>query len=283
MVHTVFSVDGSLYQRWQADLLAHSHRKVGQPGPLTRLWSSDRRPTDFAGLTFRATPYSRHPISGDRYAPYNKPRALHDWLWETPPTEDVLLLLDPDCVFLAPLTVRVDRGNPIAQSWSQLSGANQPVLVKRHCRKPGSVQGVGIPILIHRDDLAPLAARWLEKTEDIRNDPTSRDLAGWVAEMWGYIFACAEIGLHHTIRELAHFQTEDRVELPIIHYCHSSSDKSGRWQWDKRTYRPWKPVPNPPRTTPRTSVVLIGLLNEYATTRANRLLRRAGPRRSRGL
>ena len=29
--YTIFSVDGSFYQRWQADLLSYSHRKVGQP------------------------------------------------------------------------------------------------------------------------------------------------------------------------------------------------------------------------------------------------------------
>ena len=50
MVHTVFSVDGSLYHRWQADLLAYSHRKARQPGSLTRLWSASERPTPFAGL-----------------------------------------------------------------------------------------------------------------------------------------------------------------------------------------------------------------------------------------
>jgi len=40
-VHTVFSAEGHLYQRWQADLLAYSHEKVRQPGPLTRLLASD--------------------------------------------------------------------------------------------------------------------------------------------------------------------------------------------------------------------------------------------------
>jgi hypothetical protein len=33
-VHTVYSASSALYQRWQADLLAYSHRKVRQPGPL---------------------------------------------------------------------------------------------------------------------------------------------------------------------------------------------------------------------------------------------------------
>jgi len=63
-IHTVFSVDGSLYQRWQADLLAYSHKKVGQPGPLTRLLSADGPPTPFAGRTFHTKPYCPHRYGG---------------------------------------------------------------------------------------------------------------------------------------------------------------------------------------------------------------------------
>jgi hypothetical protein len=63
-VHTLFSVDGSLYQRWQADLLAYSHRKAGQPGPLTRLLSSDGPPTPFAGRTFQPSHIFPIPLLG---------------------------------------------------------------------------------------------------------------------------------------------------------------------------------------------------------------------------
>ena len=87
-VHTVFSVDDSLYQRWQADLFAYSHRKVGQPGPLTRLWSGRGSPSPFAGLTFQTEPYSPHPVTGDNYPPYNKPSALAGWLEEAPPAAE---------------------------------------------------------------------------------------------------------------------------------------------------------------------------------------------------
>ena len=46
---------------------AYSHRKAGQPGPLTRLLSSDRPPTRFEGRTFHTKAYCPHPATGDYY------------------------------------------------------------------------------------------------------------------------------------------------------------------------------------------------------------------------
>ncbi|HEV7992381.1 MAG TPA: hypothetical protein VGP25_11195 [Gemmatimonadaceae bacterium] len=277
MVHTVLSVDDSPYQRWQADLLAYTHRRVGQSGSLTRLWSSDARPSAFAGNTFRAPPWSPHPVSGDDYAPYNRPSALLAWVRDTPPTDETVLLLDPDCVFVAALTVEATRGEPIAQPLSYLHP--DPVLAARHCRITLSGVGVGVPIVIHRDDLCAVAEPWLAKTESIRDDRTSRRLAGWVAEMWGYVFAAAELGLHHRPRALARFPTEDRADLPLIHYCYGAASTDERWSWDKRRYRPWKRVDDPPPTVPRATVALVALINDYASEQGYRTLRTPRARR----
>ena len=81
--------------------------------------------------------------------------------------------------------------------------------------------------------------------------------------MWGYAFAAAEIGLKHDLRYLACTQMENRADLPLIHYCYSSSDAEGRWTWDKRSYRPWERVPDPPDEVPLASKVLIALLSEW--------------------
>jgi hypothetical protein len=266
-VHTVFSVDGSLYQRWQADLLAYSHRKSGQPGSLTRLLSSDRPPTRFAGRTFHTRSYSVHPTTGDYYPPYNRIMALRDWLTENPPAEEVILLIEPDCVFLRPLSEEpVSRGCPVSHPIGYMDPVPQAELVRRHCSRPELVEPAGIPtVLIHRDDLMELIPLWIEKTEDIRNDPTSRELlgGGWIADMWGYTIAAAEMGLRHKLHQLARVQGEDRADLPIIHYCYDSSSADNDWNWDKRHYRPWERVPDPPEEVPSVDKALIGLLNEW--------------------
>jgi peptidyl serine alpha-galactosyltransferase len=272
-IHTVFSVDGSLYQRWQADLLAFSHEKSGQPGPLTRLLSANGPPTPFAGRTFQTNPYSPHPVSGEYYPPYNKPEALRAWLREVPLEEEVVLLLDPDCLFLQPLTGSVSRGNPIAHPIEFMNPARHAELLEKHCLNPELVDNVGVPILIHKDDLAAVAPLWLEKTEEIRNDPRSLYLTdgGWIAEMCGYTLAAAEIGLRHTVRELSRFQMDYRADLPTIHYSYTSSDPAKRWVWDKRAYEPWERVPDPPDEVPLATKVLIGLLNEWVARQEHQL------------
>jgi len=262
-IHTIFSVDGSLYQRWQADLLSYSHRKVGQPGPLTRLLSANGQPTPFVGRTFRTEPYCPHPLSGDYYPPYNKPKALESWLRESPPAEEVVLLLDPDCVFLEPLAGLATRGHPIANPPAFMHPEHNMEFVKKHCLRPELVQGVGVPLLIHRDDLADVAPRWFKRTEEIRADPISRALVGWTAEMWGYAFAAAEVGLRHTTHELARVSLDDRADLPIVHYAYSCSDGEKRWTWNKMDYKPWERVPDPPHEVPLATRTMIGLLNEW--------------------
>ena len=271
-VHTVFSVDGSLYQRWQADLLAYSHRKAGQTGPLTRLWCAWGESPVFDGQTFQTMPYSPHPVSGDSYLPYNKPMALLTWLEDAPPAEEAVLLLDPDCIFIAPCDLSAIRGEPVSQPIGYMDPASNAELVKRHGCKPTSVQGIGIPTLIHRDDLVALTPLWVEITEAIRTDPVSRQLAGWTAEMWAYIFAAARLGLRHQLRDLARWQMEDQVDLPFIHYCYTSSSADGRWEWNKRTYKPWQQVPDPPPGTPLATVTLIDMLNEWAKRQEHRIL-----------
>jgi hypothetical protein len=194
-------------------------------------------------------------------------------LWEATPQEEAVLILDPDCIFLKPFTGSVSRGHPVAQPISYLNPAHERnlKLVGKNCRNPELVQGVGIPILIHRDDLAALAPLWLEKTEEIRGDPESRKTAGWVAEMWAYAFAAAELGLRHTTRELAHVSNDDRADLPILHYCYSYSDAEVNWRWDKRAYRAWETVPEPPDEVPLATKVLISLLNEWVAMQEHRI------------
>jgi hypothetical protein len=283
-VHTVFSIGNNAYQRWQARLLAYSHRRAGQPGPLTCLVSGLHDQAPVIGRDFFTRNYFPHPVTGDRYAAYNKPAALLAWLQSAPPREETILLVDPDCVFLAATVGEAERGRPVAQPVFYMNARGRPnpvtppagqhpvlhidwtpveAAVAKYCRRPGRVQGVGIPTLIHRDDLAALAPLWLAKTEMIRGDPELRDGVGWVAEMWGYCLAAAERGLAHEERDLACFATEDRDDLPLVHYCYDVRDRAGRWTWGKRSYRPWTRVPEPSADVPRAGRALLRILNEF--------------------
>jgi hypothetical protein len=267
-IRTVFSVDDSNYQAWQAEWLAWSFDRVRQPGRLTRLWSGAGTPTTVVPDTFQTRSYSPHPITGDDFACYNKPFALDDWLRSTPSTDETILLTDPDFVFLRRVSTTVEPGYPIAQRMLYLDVHKHSTIVQRHCRVPDEVQSIGFPILIHRIDLEILTPLWVAKTEAIRNDSVVREEAGWLAEMWGYVFAAAEFGIRHEAQDMAASQMDARVDLPFIHYCHSSESRNGDWRWDKRGFEPGAPVPDPPDDVPLTSQLLIALLNEWLAARA---------------
>lgn len=270
-VHTVFSIDGSRFQRWQAELLAYSHRKVHQPGPLTRLYSARNKPSVFAGRTFRTPPYSPHPETKDDYAPYNRIGALAEWLETSPPKESTVLVLDPDFVFLTPYDEPVKRGRPVTQrvAYMRPEIPRNAKVLQRHGYKARSVQPMGIPLLIHQDDLRALLPLWMEKTMAIRDDRVSRKYANWISDMWGYVFAAIDLGLRHELRNLAGW-IDQKGGLPFIHYCHNSV--VGTWQWSKYKYKAWKAVPEPPDGAPGTTVALVSLLNELARKKQHKIV-----------
>jgi hypothetical protein len=214
-------------------------------------------------------------MTGDHYPPYNRILSLASWIKHSPPQEETLMLIDPDCIFLTAYDEPVERGQPIAQPISYMDPTipDNAALLKRHGYKPEAVQAIGIPTLIHQDDLRALLPLWAEHTQAIRNDPISYELVNWIAEMWGYVFAAAQSGLRYELRDLAVWQMDHRTDLPFIHYCYSSENAQKQWQWSKRTYKPWEPVPEPPHDTPQATVALISLLNEFAEMQENKVLR----------
>lgn len=277
-IRTVISVDDSVYLHWQSQLLRHSHAKVRQSGPLTRLVATNAaesiRPIEgFETVPTRA--YSPHPVSGDHYPPYNKPGSLAEWLASTPVIEDTLLLIDPDCVFMQATDVEVPVGRPIGEiiSYMDPAGPDGTLVIERHCRKhKRRVQPLGIPIFIAPADLRALCPRWYELTCQIREDPPSLAAVGWTSEMWGYSIAAAELGLHHEMQSHSRVQFDDFVDRPILNYCYESTNAAKTWRWTKREYQAWStPIPAPD-DVPAAGRFLHLLLQEVAAGFQHRIL-----------
>jgi hypothetical protein len=77
----------------------YSHRKSGQPGPITRIMCCtpeeyNRLPAADRDLvpTHVAPSYTKHPRNSDIYSAYNKPVAIIDWLAKTDVKEDYVLV-----------------------------------------------------------------------------------------------------------------------------------------------------------------------------------------------
>jgi len=129
-MHIIFSTDCSSYQDWQSILLFYSaiavanyssDNRIGQgPGPITRIASGCTEEqklnlttvykklfSDDLQFKVHFTPdFSKVIFPKVRYPYYNKPRGLKHWLDNNNdlPSNLIISLIDPDMIFLRPMT-----------------------------------------------------------------------------------------------------------------------------------------------------------------------------------
>ena len=99
----------------------------GTPGSLTRLLSSAGGPDYLAQsgeIPTHVSPPWKSPLPNDFYKPYNKPWSITKWLEEAMPKEDVIVIVDPDCMFVKKMEINVEEGSPVAQQASTLRGVD---------------------------------------------------------------------------------------------------------------------------------------------------------------
>ncbi len=299
MIYTVFSTSLSPYMDWQSELLEYSWNRVGQPGELVRLVATDgsrRLPQHRHARSVATEPWQIHPVTGDDYAPYNKPASLLEWLRKEEP-EGTVLLLDPDCVFRAPVRREVPEGKPVAQRWVGIShtegedgfglGPRFGFLESHGVRARVPAQLGMIPKLIHTRDLGRIAARWLELTALVRQEVTDREgRRMWESDMYGYAIVAAEAGLVHELASLGictNWPPDDAPDAPIIHYCQAIQGQRGEFLWSKHRYRPWDRVPPPEQARLDYGRDLLALLSRHVNRRAGAELAEARPRQRRGV
>ena len=175
-------------------------------------------------------------MTGDRYSPYNKPASIVHWcatvarrcgapasrracrLEHAKPTAEYVVILDADMVIRRPITaelVEVERGRPISAFYGYLKGVfpENYMKVKERVKNVEKAQQVGGFSVMHLEDLKKVAPLWLKWTEEVRQDPESWGNTGdiynsngkggppWIAEMYGYVFACAEVGLNFKVSD----------------------------------------------------------------------------------
>jgi hypothetical protein len=220
-LHTVFSTECNAYFDWQSLGLYNSWRRVGQKGKFTRLMACDASPApgrDVVPDTHVHPNYAKHPVSGDEYSAYNKPASIDHWLKHATVTADYIIVLDADMIFRTAMTAEllgVKLGSPVSARYSYLKGTlpENYMGVKKRVPNVEKTQQVGGFTVMHRSDLTRLAPRWLYWTEQVRSDPDSWANTGdiyndngkagapWISEMYGYVFAAAEVGIHFQVHD----------------------------------------------------------------------------------
>jgi len=169
-----------------------SHRKSGQPGPLTRIMSCT--PEEWASLTPEqqtvmtthvAPSYTHHPRTGDVYSAYNKPVAVIDWLARNDVKEDYVLIIDADMIMREPFLPDESGAKPglaVSAYFGYMKGVNNKLAMKHvpevlprndtlagpYGRRGDQVGGF---TLMNTKDLRRVAPLWLKFTEDVRADP----------------------------------------------------------------------------------------------------------------
>ncbi|KAK3277524.1 hypothetical protein CYMTET_14475 [Cymbomonas tetramitiformis] len=253
-----FSAESSEYHGFQTQAVLYSFIETQQAahgGRFTRLLTAGA-PDDMVDQfpTFQA---KRHPYS-KRYSPLNKADVSAKWMASVhaPGPDEVIIMIDPDNWLLQPLekwAAMVRPGFAVAQgAWfgGQIHAVRQlwDIFCRRECQAGRErLHLSAVPYVVHSLDFAKIAPLWkiytlLIKEGLDRQPDLSRRFAGlqidWCVEMYGYVFAGAELGIHHDIQPNMQVRDVDGVvskdeegRVPMLHI--------GR-AWLKPSYTPAK-------------------------------------------
>ena len=172
------------------------------------------------------------------YPSYNKPYSVMAWLEGMRPldgmsevernSDEFILMMDADMVFREPVdmvALGAARGVVVSAEYTYLVGTEtgfaERFIAKELVPRLAQVGGFHI---FHREDLRLIAPKWLEYTKRVRAfahaepetffkesmsplDPADEPLRAvrqkqskWHSEMYGYVFAAAEVGVTHHVR-----------------------------------------------------------------------------------
>mmetsp|Transcript_29823 Transcript_29823/g.72721 ORF Transcript_29823/g.72721 Transcript_29823/m.72721 type:complete len:515 (+) Transcript_29823:40-1584(+) len=253
--HIAYSAESSTYFGFQAyaNYYAFKGSRQEEGTGYTRLLTAGE--TDDLATRIPTFQAPRVEFS-NRYAPINKPDVVDKWMRSPQaPKEEVIVLIDPDNWLLQPIArhvSKVSEGHALAQQAffykNPLVKELYQLVCSRNCAY--TPDDAAVPYFVHREDLRKIAPLWRELTIKIKEmswrDPSlltrfKSIQIDWCAEMYGYVFAAAELGIRHTIK--GHLQLRDvdtpvpksqESKIPMIHMGRAwfpKGDKSAeRWR-----------------------------------------------------
>jgi len=272
-MQVIFSCEDKPYMWWQAELLHHTYLRAGMQAELTALVATTgEQASKFTCNTFRVANYK--DLVDRPLLSLNKPGGIAEWAALDGPSDETVLIVDPDSVFVRQVSDPgpIPEGEAYSEEHAYLAvdlPENQ-LVIDRHCKREfrDRVQPVGVYVFTNRACLAESSQLWLQKSVEIASDPVCREAlggSGWISEMWGYAVAAAELGIRHHIKDFSQVTGSSCLRHPIIHYCYPLLvEQDRRWRpdiqrpilWSKWGYIPWDDPPDPNAATAEGRVLL---------------------------
>jgi len=292
MDYVLYSTSNSDYQSWQCKLLEYSFKKVNQPGKLIRLCSynahNSNRPFDTSEISeiiklpdYR-TRWTNYTENVDKdYGIVNKTESLKYWLKNYPGLNDtdVVLLIDPDMVFVKAITETVTQGTILGQRWVDEGAAGSSAFVKygNHVKdKIIPETAFMYPYIATVGDLKKIVTRYTSLCYKMRleNYPHL-----WEAEMFSLIISTLEqniqvktidnLGFCTTWAEREKYNNREFVDsVSIFHYPWSILNKNRETIFNKQDYtnltrdKHWAQV-NPNEATTYLEQKFLRVLHDY--------------------
>jgi hypothetical protein len=251
MDYIIVPTSNSDYQSWQCRLLNWSRKKVNQNGKLIFLRCLDEmgehRPfdvyTDKDVTVIDLPDYAlewenteEHAKRGEKHwwgAIPNKYMSIK-WLCDNNyfKDDDTLLFLDPDMIFLEPITYQPKDDEIIAQRFIHYYPLNNWTVDESD--RYG--WGIMYPFCINFKTLKKIIQDYKEASEGIR-----RQTKRWEAEMWGLDYAVKKNKLHINYVEDFGYCTAwknvgDTDVSKLIHFPNEILDISKSYLWFKQAY-----------------------------------------------
>jgi hypothetical protein len=262
MDYVVYSTSNSDYQSWQGKLLEYSFKKVNQPGKLIRLCSFNAHDphrtfdtSDIAEviqLPDYRTRWREFTNDLDKdYGIVNKTESLKYWLSNYPGLKDTdnVLFVDPDMVFVKPITETTTQGTVIAQRWVD-DGSEKGKPFQTYAShiedklKPDTV--FMYPYIATIGDLKKIVNNYVDLTYKMRLDNYPHL---WESEMYALIISTLEqnikvkaydnLGFCLTWADREKYISKEFSDsVSILHFPWSIDDKDGNRLFNKQDYTP---------------------------------------------
>ena len=152
-----------------------------------------------------------------RYGPINKPDVIEKWFaseCDAPHPDDNIVVIDPDNFLMRDMkqwTDQVSRKNALGQGAYYINNPKVKEMWKEVCDQgcDNEVDRVGVPYVVKAADLKEIAPLWRYYTfkvkELVETDKAFKERyeshlnVMWAAEMFGYNYACAHLGIRTKI------------------------------------------------------------------------------------